>query len=90
VDSDEPGNQFVGGPADRRQNCRSSSERLRPIAETLSRLVVQWRFFFGACFLTGALVLPYARPEPVLAGMAFAGLLRLAWFRVAGRQDPHQ
>ena len=37
---------------------------------------MQWRFFFGACFLTGALLLPHANPEPIIAGMAVAGVLR--------------
>lgn len=39
------------------------------------------RFFLGACFLTGALLLPFAPAEPVLAGMVLAGLIQLAFSR---------
>jgi hypothetical protein len=41
-----------------------------------------WQFFFGACFLTGALLLHHAPPVPVFAGMVFAGLARVAWFQI--------
>jgi hypothetical protein len=46
---------------------------------------MQWKFFLGACFLTGALLLPHAGLKPVLAGMALAGLIQLAWSRISGR-----
>jgi hypothetical protein len=46
---------------------------------------VQWKFFLGACFLTVALVLPHAGMVPVIAGMALAGLIQLAWSRIKGR-----
>jgi hypothetical protein len=45
---------------------------------------VPWKFFFGACFLTGALLLPHAGLGPLLAGMALAGLIQLAWSRIGG------
>lgn len=32
--------------------------------------------FLGACFLTGAMLLPHARMAPVVAGMALAGLIQ--------------
>jgi hypothetical protein len=42
-----------------------------------------WEFFAGACFLAGALLLRRtSSPLPVIAGMAFAGLLRIVWFRI--------
>jgi hypothetical protein len=40
------------------------------------------KFFLGACFLTGALLVPHAGAWPVLAGMALAGLIQLAWSRI--------
>jgi hypothetical protein len=46
---------------------------------------VQWKFYLGACFLTLALVLPHARAVPVIAGMALAGLIQLAWSRISRR-----
>ena len=44
-----------------------------------------WKFFLGSCFLTGALLLPHADVGPLLAGMALAGLIQLAWSRIGGR-----
>lgn len=44
-----------------------------------------WKFFFGACFLTGALLLPHAGLGPLLAGMALAGLIQLAWSQIGRR-----
>jgi hypothetical protein len=41
-------------------------------------------FFLGACFLTASLMLPHARAEPVVAGMALAGLIQWAWSRFTG------
>jgi hypothetical protein len=46
---------------------------------------MRWKFFLGACFLTGALVLPHTRLAPVLTGMALAGLIQLAWWQISGR-----
>ena len=46
---------------------------------------MEWTFFLGACFLTGALLLPHAGMMPVVAGMALAGLMHLAWSRIGGR-----
>ena len=46
-----------------------------------------WRFFFGACLLTGAALLPHARPAPVLAGMALAAGLQWVWFKIARRRE---
>src|SRR4051794_16025618 len=36
---------------------------------------MQWKFFIGACFLTGALLMPHAGRGPILAGMALGGLV---------------
>ena len=38
-------------------------------------------FFFGACFLTATLLLPHTRVEPVVFGMALAGLIQWIWSR---------
>jgi hypothetical protein len=46
---------------------------------------MQWKFFVAACFLTGALLAPHARGLPLVAGMAVAGLLQLAFSRLNGR-----
>jgi hypothetical protein len=40
-----------------------------------------WRFFFGACVLTGALLLPHANTVPVIAGMLLAALVQWGWSR---------
>jgi len=42
---------------------------------------VQWRFFFGACLLTGAVLLPHANARPVIAGMLLAALVQWVWPR---------
>jgi hypothetical protein len=42
---------------------------------------MQWKFFLGACFLTGAVLLPHVGLVPVCAGMALAGVILLAWSR---------
>jgi len=46
---------------------------------------MRWKFFLGACFLTGALVLPHTRMAPVITGMALAGLIQVAWSLINGR-----
>ena len=45
---------------------------------------MQWKFFLGACFLTGALLLPHAGRRPVVAGMALAALVQWGWSRIRG------
>jgi hypothetical protein len=42
---------------------------------------MQWRFFFGACLLTGAFLLPHANARPVIAGMLVAALVQWGWSR---------
>ena len=42
---------------------------------------MQWRFFFGACLLTAALLLPHANAGPILAGMLLAALVQWGWSR---------
>jgi len=49
-------------------------------------LSLPWQFFFGACLLTGAALLPHARVRPVLAGMALAGVIYYGWLRLAARR----
>jgi hypothetical protein len=44
---------------------------------------LEWRFFFGACLLTGALLVPGAGAGPVAAGCALAALVLLAWSRLS-------
>jgi hypothetical protein len=46
---------------------------------------VQWRFFFGASFRTGALLLPHARATPVVAGIALACALQWGWSQMGRR-----
>ncbi len=43
---------------------------------------MKWQFFLGACFLTGALLLPHVKTWPVMAGMGLAGLLQWGWSRI--------
>ena len=40
---------------------------------------MEWKFFLGACFLTAALLVPFAGPRPIVAGMVLAALVLLAW-----------
>ena len=47
--------------------------------------VFSWKFFLGACLLTGALLFPHAKPWPVIGGMVLAGLMQLLWVRLRGR-----
>ena len=48
---------------------------------------LEWRFFFGACLLVGAALLPHAPVRPVLAGMAVAGVIHYAWLRLSARRN---
>ena len=43
--------------------------------------IMQWRFFFGACLLAGAVLLPHANAVPVIAGMLLAALVQWGWSR---------
>lgn len=36
---------------------------------------MEWKFYFGACFLTGALLVPRAGLGPVAAGEVVAGVI---------------
>lgn len=47
---------------------------------------MQWKFYLGACFLAGALLLPHAGPGPVLLGMALAGLIQWIWHQLDRRR----
>ncbi len=40
---------------------------------------MEWKFFFGACFLTGALLTPLAGLKPVTMGMVLAAAILGAW-----------
>jgi hypothetical protein len=46
---------------------------------------IRWEFFLGACFLTGALLLPQTSVLPVVSGMAFAAVILVAWRRLRRR-----
>jgi hypothetical protein len=50
-------------------------------------LTMQWQFFFGACLLAGAALLPHAPVRPVLAGMALAGVIHYAWLKLTTRRN---
>jgi hypothetical protein len=47
---------------------------------------LEWQFFFGACLLTGAALLPHAPVKPVLAGMALGGAIHYAWSKLVTRR----
>jgi hypothetical protein len=51
----------------------------------VSRKVVHWKFYFGACLLTAAMLMPHAATGPLLAGMVLAGVIQVVWSRVNGR-----
>lgn len=40
---------------------------------------MEWKFFFGACFLTGALLTPVAGVKAVTIGMVLAAAILGAW-----------
>ena len=42
-------------------------------------LPTTWKFFAGACLLTGALVVPQAGITPALEGMGLAALILILW-----------
>jgi hypothetical protein len=42
---------------------------------------MEWKFFLGACFLTGALLVPHAGIMPVVEGMGLAALILGVWSR---------
>jgi hypothetical protein len=44
--------------------------------------MMKWRFFFGACFLTAAVLLPHANAVPVIAGMLVAAVVQWGWSRI--------
>jgi hypothetical protein len=48
---------------------------------------LRWQFFFGACLLAGAALLPHAPAGPVLAGMALAGVIHYLWLKVVTRRN---
>jgi hypothetical protein len=48
---------------------------------------LHWKFFVGACVLTGALVLPHADTGPVISGMALAAVVHWGWLRIGGRRE---
>jgi hypothetical protein len=39
----------------------------------------EWKFFFGACFLTAAILVPHAGVKPVVEGMALAAVILGIW-----------
>lgn len=39
----------------------------------------EWKFFAGACFLTGALLIPQAGLTPVLKGFGLAAIILGVW-----------
>jgi hypothetical protein len=47
-----------------------------------ARSVVRWRFFLGAAFLTGALLIPRAGVAPVIVGILIAGVVQFAYMRL--------
>jgi hypothetical protein len=61
---------------------RHSSQAATSWLAQLLRGVVRWRFFLGACFLTGALVTPLAGVVPVATGMVLAGIVQIVYLRV--------
>jgi hypothetical protein len=49
--------------------------------------LAHWRFFLGACFLTGSLLLPHGGRGPVVAGMALAALVHWGIRQSRGRRE---
>jgi hypothetical protein len=49
------------------------------------RDLMEWKFFFGACLLVGAALVPHAGLAPVAAGIALAATLRWVWYQLRQR-----
>jgi hypothetical protein len=66
---------------------RAAASKWDPLRQALTWLkaVFPWKFFLGACLLTGALLSPHANAGPVIAGMVLAGILQMLWARIRGR-----
>jgi hypothetical protein len=47
---------------------------------------MEWRFFLGASFLTGALIVPFAGVRPVAAGLILGAAIRGGWWLI--HRDP--
>jgi len=83
---------FRGGQKWRRQVRLATNLSSLASVGSQGMWLVQWQFFFGACLLTGALLVPFAGIGPVVSGMLLAGLIQLVWFRrtVARRREPRR
>ena len=46
---------------------------------------MQWKFFLGACILTGAALLPHSKAAPVFGGMVLAALMHWAFWYTSRR-----
>ena len=53
--------------------------RLPGLTDPNPLLPTTWKFFAGACLLTGALVVPQAGITPALEGMGLAALILVLW-----------
>ena len=86
ADSDKSRNPdtFVDDGAGSRQDRRFLADLLAGVLGGAGRTILRWRFFIGACLLTGALLLPHAKAGPVIAGMVLAGLMQIVWSRISG------
>ena len=40
---------------------------------------LEWKFFAGACLLTGALLIPHAGLTPIIKGMGLAAVILGVW-----------
>jgi hypothetical protein len=45
----------------------------------LARDILVWKFFLGACLLTGAILQPHAPAKSIAGGMGLAGLVLWTW-----------
>ena len=90
ADSDKTkrSDSFVDDAVEPRQNRRFWPGGLECVLAGAGRVILRWRFFLGACLLTGAVLLPYVKAGPVIAGMVLAGLIQIAWSRLTGSQGP--
>jgi uncharacterized membrane protein (GlpM family) len=66
---------------------RAAASKREPMRQAVAWLktAVPWKFFLGACLLTGALLFPHANAGPVIAGMILAGAILMLWTRFRGR-----
>ena len=70
----------LADPVDPASTTTETGHRL---IRAFRKLWVDWRFFLGACFVTGCVLAPHAQAWTIGVGMLLAGLIRWGYQNVA-------